>query len=205
MTPLPRSGEGGRGAGVKTHARHRSVAGRERPRARRPLRADRHRPFDHLRPAGHRELRARRVLHARRLFRADPVSDFRLARRHPVADHRRLHRHDRRTHADPPALRQGAAAQPDHHLRPRAADRGDRAPDLGRHRPAVQSAAVPVRLPDLGADPDHQVPLRRAVHHSGGAVGAMGLPPTPSSAASCAPARAIPRWSACSASTCRAC
>ena len=48
------------------------------------------------------------------------------------------------TTADPPALRQGTADQPDRHLRPGADDRGLGAADLGRHRPAVQPAAVPV-------------------------------------------------------------
>ena len=44
------------------------------------------------------------------------------------------------------------------------------------------------------------------VHHGRGADRAVGVPaPTPRSAASCAPARAIRKWSACSASTCRAC
>ena len=34
--------------------------------------------------------------------------------------------------------------------------------DLRRHRPAIQPAADPGRLSDLGPDPDHQIPLRRA-------------------------------------------
>ena len=37
-----------------------------------------------------------------------------------------VHRHGGRAHADPPALRQGTAAQPDHHLRAGADDRGHR-------------------------------------------------------------------------------
>ena len=37
------------------------------------------------------------------------------------------------------------------------------APDLGRHRPAVQPAALPVGLHDLGTGADHQVSPRRAV------------------------------------------
>ena len=53
-------------------------------------------------------------------------------------------RHGGGTDADPPALRQGTADQPDRHLRAGVDDRGAAAADLGRHRPALQPAAIPV-------------------------------------------------------------
>ena len=56
----------------------------KRPRARRPLRADRDRAVDHLRPARHREFRPRRVLHAGRLLRADAGAAVRLAGGDPL-------------------------------------------------------------------------------------------------------------------------
>src|SRR6185437_2054926 len=59
-------------------------------------------------------------------------------------------RRHRRTSVDPPTLRQGAADQPDHHVRPRPADRGVGAADLGRHRPALRRAVLAVRHLSLG-------------------------------------------------------
>ena len=48
--------------------------------------------------------------------------------------------------------------------------------DLGRHWPAVQSATVPLRVHDLGPDPDYPLPPRRAVHHRRSAGRPLGLP-----------------------------
>ena len=162
-----------------------------------PLRADRDRAVDHLRAARHRELRAWRVLRARRLFRADAVPRLRLAGRGAGADQRRRHRHGGRAGADPPALRQGAADQPDRHLRAGAADRGADPADLGRQRPAVQRAALPRRLPPLGPDADHQVPAGGAGRSTVALLVALWafLHYTPFGRILRAGSRATPRWS----------